>query len=594
MATFLPNPSPKLKPSIDYTSKDYEAFRNDLINLIPQILPEYTDFSQSDAGIMLIELLSYGMDILSYYQDRIANETYLYTATQRKSVIDILKLLGYRLHGPIPSKSEVVFKLVEPLSYDLVISKGFMVGTRETENEEAVIFETTQDLIIPAGAIGTEQDPETGEYLYKVPVIQGITIYDEILGSSDGQPLQRFRLENPNVIDDSIEVYVDEGSGFELWTNLTNQPFDSTTDGRFYETETDEYGYTYIIFSDGIRGRIPTPGIDNIKATYRVGGGIHTNVGANTIVVPYTNMPEIDSVFNPIPATGGEDAETIEEAREKAPKLFKSLMRAVTLEDYKVIAETVPGVAKAHAYLDPSSINTVHVVIAPEGGGQPSSTLINNVFNTLDNVKVITTQVMIDNPRYVLARLSLTVNIEDTANQNDIRTFVIETLRDIFSFELSQFGKGVPRSRVIHDIMRITGVVNCSIDRMTIKPFIEIGQLTGNPTFDDVIVLPELNYEGYWKVVLTSPTQFDVFQVSYDQNGEEILTYKGSGQFGQQFTSNDNTIKFTIQAGTQSCNTGDWWRFRTVPYLTDITIQDTELLLLDETDLQITINGGIS
>ena len=67
------------RPVIDYLTKDYEGFRQAMLDQIPLRLPQWTDRSESDFGVVLIELFAYVADILSYYQDRVANEAYLAT-----------------------------------------------------------------------------------------------------------------------------------------------------------------------------------------------------------------------------------------------------------------------------------------------------------------------------------------------------------------------------------------------------------------------------------------------------------------------------------------------------------------------------------
>ena len=79
----------------DFTNKDYEAFRNMMIEELQNILPQYTDTTQTNAGIVIIELLAKGLDILSYYQDNIANETFLGTCEQLSSVLRWCNILKY-------------------------------------------------------------------------------------------------------------------------------------------------------------------------------------------------------------------------------------------------------------------------------------------------------------------------------------------------------------------------------------------------------------------------------------------------------------------------------------------------------------------
>ena len=82
---------------IDYLARDFLSFRQSLLNLLPAKLPEWTDRSEANFGVVLIELFAYMADILSYYQDRIANEMFLATAQERRNAIQHLRLIGYEM-----------------------------------------------------------------------------------------------------------------------------------------------------------------------------------------------------------------------------------------------------------------------------------------------------------------------------------------------------------------------------------------------------------------------------------------------------------------------------------------------------------------
>ncbi|MDY7088323.1 MAG: putative baseplate assembly protein [Actinomycetota bacterium] len=85
------------RPIVDYLTKDYDGFREGMLGQIPQLLPAWTDRGENDFGVVLVELFAYVADILSYYQDRVANEAFLATATQRRSVTELLRLIGYQI-----------------------------------------------------------------------------------------------------------------------------------------------------------------------------------------------------------------------------------------------------------------------------------------------------------------------------------------------------------------------------------------------------------------------------------------------------------------------------------------------------------------
>ena len=88
---------PKKTPLIRYTSKDYESIRNDLIEFAKRYYPNTVkDFNEASFGMLMIETVSYIGDILSFYTDYQANESFLDTAIEYNNVIRHARTLGYR------------------------------------------------------------------------------------------------------------------------------------------------------------------------------------------------------------------------------------------------------------------------------------------------------------------------------------------------------------------------------------------------------------------------------------------------------------------------------------------------------------------
>ena len=132
-------------PPIDYTSRDYASLVNDLLTLIPSYLPEWTDRSPGDFGIVLIELFAYMGDILNFYSDRVANESFIATAQQRQSVLNLASLLDYTPHGNVAATVQLQFTINSPSQPVLIPANSTQVATFSST---PVIFETTQDLWI--------------------------------------------------------------------------------------------------------------------------------------------------------------------------------------------------------------------------------------------------------------------------------------------------------------------------------------------------------------------------------------------------------------------------------------------------------------
>ncbi|HET9531902.1 MAG TPA: baseplate J/gp47 family protein, partial [Blastocatellia bacterium] len=91
---------------------------------------------------------------------------------------------------------------------------------------------------------------------------------------------------------------------------------------------------------NGVRGRIPPAGGDNIRAfSYQAGGGAKGNVAAGEINAPVTAVAGVESVINPAPAGGGSEAATAEEMLEIGPAQVSHRFRAVTTDDFERLAK---------------------------------------------------------------------------------------------------------------------------------------------------------------------------------------------------------------------------------------------------------------
>ena len=317
---------------IDYTTRDYRAFKELLINKLQTYMPEYTDTSETDAGIVILEALANGLDICSYYNDAIANDVLLATTQDRRMAVLLAQDLGYTPYNQTASVVPMVFTLEAPQSEDLVIGRGTVVKTVDSEDVDEIIFEVLDDLTIPAGKYGNEKGAN-GEYLYTVNAIQGETIANDYLGSSDGSPYQSFLLSYIRVLVDSLEVYVDEGDGEYLWTRVDNFQ-DCDENSRVYTVMIDEYDNCTIEFGNGAKGKIPDVYENGIHAYYRVGGGEASNVSPNTITELESGIPYVDSTFNLDILVRGHEKESLESIKENAPASYRTRDRIVTLNDY--------------------------------------------------------------------------------------------------------------------------------------------------------------------------------------------------------------------------------------------------------------------
>jgi hypothetical protein len=131
--------APELPVTIDYLAKDYSSFRQALLDFIPTRLPAWTERSEADIGMMLLELLAYTADNLSYMQDRVGNEAFLDTATQRRSVAGHLELIGYQMDEGASAYTWLQFQVTT--THTLTPTELKISNQPKTQTEPLIVFE---------------------------------------------------------------------------------------------------------------------------------------------------------------------------------------------------------------------------------------------------------------------------------------------------------------------------------------------------------------------------------------------------------------------------------------------------------------------
>ncbi len=278
--------------------------------------------------------------------------------------------------------------------------------------------------------------PMKGIYPNTVWAEQVETIKDEIIGSGNGEKSGRFSFVRRPVI--SPEIWVREGTaipaddrgllaseGIEVeevkneagkvvdawvrWREVEDL-FDSGPKSRHYVLD----GATgEVAFGDGINGMIPPIGTNNIKASYKSGGGVGGNVASGEVVVLKTPIAGAKRVSNPLPAEGGSDTETLEAVFRRGPHLIKHMDRAVTLEDFERLAKNASSeVARTRCYVDGSRLK---IVVIPKGAeDRPTPTpgllrtvkryLVERCLNTIPEKRV-----EVSGPDYKEVRVAVSV-----------------------------------------------------------------------------------------------------------------------------------------------------------------------------------------
>lgn len=454
----------------DYVTKDYEGFRQLMIDLIPKYMPEWTDTSQSDFGIGLIELLANGLDILSYYQDKNFNEAILPTAKTRKSVVNLCKMLGYELAHQTPAIHKILFtKDASYLEDEIVIPKGTKISTDPKIGAE-VVFELLEgDVIIPSGVSEATSYATHGTY-----------ILDNIIGASNGAEFQIFKLTYPDALKDTLQVVTVENGRDVVW-NRVEDFLSSDQDDRHYTISTNEYNEMFINFGNGLSGMIPLVG-SIIKANYRIGGGGIGNVGLFTINT-FSDSDFTGVTFkNTELYLRGEDVEDIEHAKKVAPSHFRNSGRAVTKMDFEDIVMSISGVSKVKCIETFNENGDLNIYVAPTDFGAVSEGLKAKIMETLNKVKLVHDKPIILDTVYTEFSVNLNVTTYSNYTNTDITAQVEEAIRNFFDLGRLNFGEDVYVSAIVGEVIKISGVRNVIVNTPVSDISIEdnsIAKLTG-------------------------------------------------------------------------------------------------------------------
>jgi hypothetical protein len=223
-------------------------------------------------------------------------------------------------------------------------------------------------------------------------VMQMESVTDEILGSSSGEKGSRFSLIKRPVISPEVwvkegAVVIDPGLNIEAVKDSSGKVTDTwvkwnPVDDLFASGPRDRHyaldgASGELIFGDGVHGMIPPIGRNNIRASYKSGGGSKGNVAALEINAIKTPIAGLDSVRNYMAAEGGSDTESIESVLERGPYAIRTMDRAVTAEDFERLAIAASSyVARSRSLVSGSKLNVIVIPRGLEDRPMPSSKLV--------------------------------------------------------------------------------------------------------------------------------------------------------------------------------------------------------------------------
>ena len=230
------------------------------------------------------------------------------------------------------------------------------------------------------------------------------------------------------------------------------------------------------------------PSDTTLTIRYLVGGGVESNVPANTVVNQKTVVTQAEadptvvsslSFTNLQPATGGRDGDTVEELRENSRRAFAEQGRAVTLQDYSFRALTLPSqfgsIAKAYVtqdqlvsrnsatdnIIDSNPLALSMYVLAFDGNKKvvnATSNLKENLKTYISQYKMITDAISIKDAFVVNIGINFDIMIRPNYNGRDVLLNCTNELKDFFDIAKWSINQPINLSLIYTLLDRVKGV----------------------------------------------------------------------------------------------------------------------------------------
>jgi baseplate J-like protein len=249
------------------------------------------------------------------------------------------------------------------------------------------------------------------------------------------------------------------------WTAVPSL-YDQGAGAQVYTTLDLPGGGALVEFGDNVEGATLPTGQNNIQASYRVGSGSAGNVAAGTITTLVDRPVGVSGVTNPLPATGGQDAQSPGDIRANAPQTVLTLGRAVSITDYQDLAASFAGIAKASAtWIPGGTYRGVLLTVAGAGGaalaaGNPT---LANLVTALQNYGNPNVPVRAQSFLETTFRLAADVRYDPAYEQPAVQAAIMRTLTQTYSFAARSFGQGVSGDEIDALIQGIAGVVAVNV-----------------------------------------------------------------------------------------------------------------------------------
>jgi hypothetical protein len=410
------------------------------------------DFEGSNMNVLL-DVLSYNSYLNSFYLNMAVSEGFLDTAQSLSSVISHAKELNYTPRSALSAKAIVnlTINILSGSTNSIEIPKGTpFSGTNANGN---FVYTTAENHILTSTSSSFSI---SNLAIYEGTYINETFIIDNSIGN------QKFILSNKNVDTTSIAVTVAENDGLNVtdYSQATNL-YGLTNTSTIYFIQATLDGSYEIVFGDGVFGYMPQNNA-TLLVTYRITNGITGNgisqFNIDKDIGAYNNVRASVTVSTISASVDGDNAESIESIRYRAPRHYQTQDRAIITSDYaNLIYENFPEVKAVNVYGGETLYGSVEygkvfISTVSRSGATITNILKTDIINYLSNKNSIAITPVIIDPDflYIVPTIIATVNFNQTnMSSADVNSLLLTSISSYNSSVLQNFNMAFRYSKFL-------------------------------------------------------------------------------------------------------------------------------------------------
>lgn len=452
-------------PWLTPLQRSFHKIKYTLINRVKSLRDKngnqmITDYSEGNILILIISMFSAIAEVLHYYIDNVARESFFTTARKYSSLVKHAAMLDYYPKSATPARVEVILSRTvddNSITQDILIRKGSIfrdVNGNIWETEKGTTW-FSNTLTCRVSLIQQE--------LYRVSSLNG-----NFLPSTNGQVvLQLPKVNNKHYSQGTLEISLDGTA----WSYVETLAYSRSWDTHF-TTRSTSNGDIQIVFGDGRFGKKPSSTSEVTYCAYMSTMGSLGNVPSNSLtIVPTDISSRVNTALcnNPLPAYGGSDYEDFYLLKSRVPMSIKTLGVAITKEDYYNLVMAMPEVSKAA--VEYTLGKSIIVYVSPIGGGIATQALLDKVKNTLLSKTPLSVRVSVKPVGTVNIKLDITVTGKKSCSSHIITTAIQQALLEAYSPDKVDISSSVRISDIYALIDNLPVVDHLFINKFYIKPW---------------------------------------------------------------------------------------------------------------------------